>query len=250
MPHRNPFDVLELPLDATTEAIRSAWRRLARQHHPDLTSTDEGLERRATRRMAEINAAYLELKDPASRRLFREEAARAGRGRARTQGGAAGHTGSDAAPGPDGEGATLRTRRSRPVTARIDTSALYRPRNATLHPQQRSSLPGHAPMPRYSEEREAPRASTPSGPTHRRPGPSLEGDLPGLGEALTTPIAFGKFAGLTVGDVADLEPTYLDWLVRTVSRDPELLLAARVALRHLEQRAEARRRRLANVPRG
>ena len=106
-------------------------------------------------------------------------------------------------------------------------------------------------MPRYAEERESPRASTPTGPTHRRPGPSLEGDLPGVGEALATPIAFGKFAGLTVGDVADLEPTYLDWLVRTVSRDPELLLAARVALRHLEHRTEARRHRLdASVQRG
>jgi curved DNA-binding protein CbpA len=247
MPHRNPFDVLELPLDATTETIRSAWRRLARQHHPDLTSGDTTLERRATRRMAEINASYLELKDPVGRRRYRDEAVRARR--------AGGYAGGDTSrPGEAGEAdpsaGARQARHSRPVTARIDTSALYRPRNATLHPQQRSPLPGHAPRPRYAEEREAPRASTPSGPTHRRVGPSLEGDLPDLGEALATPVGFGKFAGLTVGDVADLEPTYLDWLVRTVSRDPELLLAARVALRHLERRGVARRRYLdTNLPR-
>ncbi|MGD0249036.1 MAG: J domain-containing protein, partial [Candidatus Limnocylindrales bacterium] len=32
---RNPFTVLGLPLDATTETIKTAWRGLARQHHPD-----------------------------------------------------------------------------------------------------------------------------------------------------------------------------------------------------------------------
>jgi len=246
MPHRNPFDVLDLPLDATTGTIRSAWRRLARQHHPDLTSGDAALERRATRRMVEINAAYLELKDHASRRRFRDEAARA-RGvrpsapvKAQEEEGSAG-----------GHGTRPAGRRTRPVTARIDTSALYHPRNATLHPQRRSPLPGHAPMPRYVEVREAPRASTPSGPTQRRAGPSLEGDLPSLAEALATPVGFGKFEGLTVGDVADLEPTYLEWLVRTVNRDPELLLAARVALSHFERRGQARQRRLdTSVPRG
>ncbi len=237
MPSRNPFDVLELPLDASTEAIRSAWRRLARQHHPDLASGNGGLERRATRRMAEINAAYLELKDPAGRRRYRDEAVRSGKSSGWGAARSAGVVEEAEAPAP---GDTGQTRRSRPVTGRIDASALYRPRNATLRPQQRSPLPGHAPMPRYVEEREAPRASTPSGPTHRSAGPSFEGDLPGLGEALAMPVGFGKFAGLTVGDVADLEPTYLDWLVRTVSRDPELVLAARVVLRQLERRASRR----------
>jgi curved DNA-binding protein CbpA len=246
MPHRNPFDVLELPLDATTAAIRSAWRRLARQHHPDLTSGDAALERRATRQMVEINAAYLELKDLVSRRRFRDEAAR-------TRG--ASPLGPLEAQQAEGQAVEHGTRatshRTRPVTARIDTSALYHPRNSTLHPTRRSPLPGHAPLPRYVEAREAPRASTPSGPTQRRAGPSLEGDLPGLAEALATPVGFGKFAGLAVGDVADLEPTYLEWLVRTVNRDPELLLAARVVLSHLERRGRARRRRLdTSVPRG
>jgi curved DNA-binding protein CbpA len=237
MPQRNPFDVLELPLDATTETIRSAWRRLARENHPDLA--DDDVERRATRRMAEINAAYLELKDPAGRRRYREEAARS---RKRPSGApASGEPAEEAPQHPGVSAAGSRAHRVRPVTARIDTSALYRPRNATLTPLARSPLPGHAPMPRYVEEREAPRASTPSGPTHRRSGPSLEGELPSLGTALATPVGFGKFAGLTVGDVADLEPTYLDWLVRTVSRDPELLLAARAVLRHLERRGAIRR---------
>jgi curved DNA-binding protein CbpA len=245
MPPRNPFTVLELPLDADSEAIKAAWRRLARQHHPDLTSGDEALERRATRRMAEINAAYVELKDPARRRRYRAEAARMspdGRARAR-----AATTAEEAFGGraPDRPATwEVGPRPTRPVTARIDTSALYRPRNSTLQPQKRSPLPGHPPRPRSVEGREPPRASTPSGPTHRRPGPTLEGDLPTLREALRLPIRFGKFAGLTLGDVADLEPTYVDWIVRTINRDAHLSLAARVVLKHLERTGQIRRQEL------
>jgi curved DNA-binding protein CbpA len=244
MPPRNPFTVLELPLDASTDAIKAAWRRLARQHHPDVASGDQVVERRATRRMAEINAAYHELSDPERRRRHREEAARATR---------AGHAG--AHPGAAAPDATAHSADRRhawapqpgpdhSVTARIDFSPLLRPRNSTLQPLDRSPLPGLPPRPRLAEDREPPRASTPSGPTHRRPGPTLEGDLPALAEALETPMRFGKFAGLTLGDVADLEPSYVDWIVRTIDRDPEVLLAARVVLRYLERSGPVRRPRL------
>jgi curved DNA-binding protein CbpA len=249
MPSKNPFAVLEVPADASEDAIKAAWRRLARLHHPDVTSGDQTVERRATRRMAEINAAYHELRDPDRRRLYRDEAARSGFG----AGGAAspGEAGADytngAASTPPG---WVSPRRSRPVTARIDTSALLRPRNATLFPQDRSSLPGHAPRPRSAEDREPPRASDPTGPTHRRPGPNMEADLPTLAAALDVELGFGKFAGLTLGDVADLEPSYVDWIVRTISREPELLLAARVVQRYLERTGVIRRQRLDNtVPR-
>lgn len=247
MPPRNPFTVLELPLDASTDAIKAAWRRLARQHHPDVTSGDQVIERRATRRMAEINAAYHELSDPERRRRHREEAARAARA------GRPGEHPGAAAAGATPDAADRRhawapqPRPDHSVTARIDFSPLLRPRNSTLQPLERSPLPGLPPRPRSAEDREPPRASTPSGPTHRRPGPTLEGDLPTLAEALETPMRFGKFAGLTLGDVADLEPTYVDWIVRTIDRDPEVLLAARVVLRYLERSGSVRRPRLDTV---
>ncbi len=143
-----------------------------------------------------------------------------------------------------GSGWAPQPRTGRPVTARIDTSALLRPRNSTLHPLDRSPLPGLPPRPRSAEDREPPRASTPSGPTHRRPGPNLEGELPALADALDTRLKFGKFEGLTLADVAELEPTYVDWIVRTIDRDAGLLLAARVVLRYLERSGALRRRRL------
>ena len=41
---------------------------------------------------------------------------------------------------------------------------------------------------------------------------------------------FGKFHGRTLGEIAALEPTYLAWVERTITRDPDLVAAARVVL--------------------
>jgi hypothetical protein len=241
---KNPFAVLGVPADATGDAIKAAWRRLARQHHPDVTSGDPGAERRANRTMAEINAAYQELRDPQKRRLHRQAAAREARanGTAPTRPGD-GEPIVASPPWADGNG-TGRSRPVRPVTARIDTSALLRPRNAILHPLDRSPLPGLPPRPRGNVAHEPPRASTPTGPAVTRPGPSFERDLPSLVDALDARLRFGKFAGLTLGEVAEIEPSYIDWIVRTIDRDPELSFAARVVLRDLERDGMVRRPRL------
>jgi hypothetical protein len=235
---RNPFTVLGLPLDATLETIKVAWRRLAREHHPDVASGDEAREKLANRTMAEINAAYQELRDPEKRRIHRDAAARA----AWANGG---HEASDGPPPPPfSRPGWVPRPRTRPVTARIDTSALLRPRNATLSQLDRSPLPGLPPRPRSVEEHEPPRASTPTGPMHRRPGPNLEADLPRLADAMDLRLDFGKFAGYTLGDVASMEPSYVAWIVRTIDRDPEVTLAARVVLRYLERFGAVGRGRL------
>jgi hypothetical protein len=49
----DPFDVLGVAADASAEEVAAAYRRLAKQWHPDRA---EGPQ--AARRMAEINAAY------------------------------------------------------------------------------------------------------------------------------------------------------------------------------------------------
>ena len=46
---------------ASPDEIKAAWRALAHRHHPDLTGDDPENALRATRRMAEINAAYVAL---------------------------------------------------------------------------------------------------------------------------------------------------------------------------------------------
>ena len=181
--------------------------------------------------MAEINAAYQELRDPARRRAHREAAVRAARaGGTGTAAGAAPERRAD--PGASGNGGWPRPSTGRPVTARIDTSALLRPRNSTLRPLDHSPLPGLPPRPRSQEGREPPRASTPTGPMHRRRGPTLEADLPSAADAMETRLKFGKFAGRTLGEVAAVEPSYLEWIVRTIG-DPEVSLASRVVLRYV-----------------
>jgi hypothetical protein len=47
------YDLLQIPLDATPEDIKRAYRELARQFHPDMNPAPE-----ATSKMQEINQAY------------------------------------------------------------------------------------------------------------------------------------------------------------------------------------------------
>ena len=204
-----------------------AWRRLARQHHPDVSVGDPARELHANRTMAEINAAYQELRDPIRRRAHREAAARAARGGAPGGAGGVGSAGRRRGRSRPGRPnlqpqAGSRPGTGRPVTARIDTSALLRPRNSTLRPLDRSPLPGLPPRPRSVEGHEPPRASTPTGPMYRRRGPTMEADLPTLAEAWTRAFGSASSPAWTLGEVAAIEPSYIEWIVRTIDRDPEI----------------------------
>ncbi len=62
----DPYELLGIPREATVEAIREAYRQRCRENHPDRLQA-LGLPRHfidlATRRMAEINAAYDRLRE-------------------------------------------------------------------------------------------------------------------------------------------------------------------------------------------
>jgi curved DNA-binding protein CbpA len=231
---RDPHDVLGVPLGADPAAIKAAWRKLARRNHPDLTGDDPAASRAATRRMAEINDAYAALTrgTDASRHRTDERAD---------------FTGADGAPG---RGGPPRPRPTRPVTGRVDTSGTFQPRNQTLGSDPTSSgsgrraatLSGHPPLRGERVRQEPPRASTPTGPLERdrlrdfrRPKP------PSLDAARAHEIDFGKFHGHTLGQIAAFEPSYIDWVAGTVTRDPELVAAARVIQADLDARGVARR---------
>lgn len=64
---RTYYDILEVSPNASAEVIRSAYKSLAKKYHPDVY---EGTAEEATRRMAEINAAYDVLSDPIQRREY------------------------------------------------------------------------------------------------------------------------------------------------------------------------------------
>jgi hypothetical protein len=230
MVRRDPHTVLGVAPGASAAAIKAAWRRLAREHHPDL-AVDAAERRAATRRMAEINAAYNELRG----------AVRPGPGRWRPEGPAQpaaddpgrrspGEPASPSGPPPPPP--------TRPVTARFDTSDLLHPRNATTTPRgegYRHRPRGTRPPRARPEAAEPPRASDPTGPLERlRSRRSRRRPLPALEVARHVTLTFGKFHGRTLGEVAATEPSYVAWLARAITRDPDLLDAARVVAAALE----------------
>ncbi len=112
----DPYAVLGVRPDASPSTIASAYRTLARRHHPDVSRASD-----AERRMAEINAAWTILRDPARRAAWDRNhatdlaaSARAwastGSGRGATDGYRSGHSGAMGGGtawrrGPNGEGA-------------------------------------------------------------------------------------------------------------------------------------------------
>jgi molecular chaperone DnaJ len=62
---RDYYEILGIPRDAGKDAIRSAYRKLARQYHPDVNKDSE-----AEARFKEINEAYQVLNDDNKRALY------------------------------------------------------------------------------------------------------------------------------------------------------------------------------------
>ena len=245
---RDPHDVLGIEPGASPTQIKAAWRRLARQHHPDLTGDDPAASRVATRLMAEINDAYAALTRPGG-------GVRVPRGRtAGTSGGTGAGAAGDAGPNGTRRGGPPRASPTRPVTARVDTTETIRPRNEPIRPGAQGAsataptgpiLRGQPPYRVPTEEREPPRASTPTGPAGAVAAPQLP--PPGRTAARATrsscELEFGKFHGHTLGQVAAFEPSYIDWLATTITRDPDLVAAARVVRDELDRRGVVRRAR-------
>jgi hypothetical protein len=238
VPKRDPHAVLGVQPGASLASVKAAWRSLARANHPDLTGDDPAASRLATRRMAEINDAYEALRR-------RREEARAGL----ADDGGAGASGPSFDPARSRSAGPPPPRPSRPVTARFDMSDSFRPRNAATFPGIR--LPGHQPHRAAPFEREPPRASDPTGPMERgqvrhfrRPAP------PSLDASRALEMAFGKFRGHSLGEIAAFEPSYIDWLATTITRDPDLVAAARVLQEDLDRRGIVRRPRPEPAHRG
>ena len=65
----DPYKILGVSPQATDEEIKAAYRKLAKQYHPDRNPGDA----EAAKKMQQINAAYEQIKNP-------EKAARNGGG--------------------------------------------------------------------------------------------------------------------------------------------------------------------------
>src|SRR2546426_3221710 len=67
--YRDYYEVLGVPRDATAKAIRDAYRKLARQYHPDLQDTP-AKKKVAEEKFKEINEAHEVLGDPEKRKKY------------------------------------------------------------------------------------------------------------------------------------------------------------------------------------
>jgi curved DNA-binding protein CbpA len=224
MPTRDPHMVLGVERGASPATIKAAWRRLARENHPDVIGSDPATARAATRRMAAINTAYEALRDRPARSGARDSDDADGRP-ARRRGG----------PPPP--------RPTRPVTGRVDTADTFRPRNRTTTGGSRSAHARSQPPQRPSaEDREPPRASDPNGPLRRSTRRGFRPpEPPDLEAASAIELEFGKFRGHTLGQVAGFEPSYIDWIASTITRDAGLVAAARAIRADLDRRGIVRR---------
>ena len=63
---RDPYEVLGVPRGASAAAIKSAYRKLAKKHHPDSNKNDP----KAAERFAEINSANEIIGDEDKRKQF------------------------------------------------------------------------------------------------------------------------------------------------------------------------------------
>src|SRR3989454_3134577 len=69
--YRDYYEVLGVPRDATAKAIRDAYRKLARQYHPDLQDTP-AKKKVAEEKFKEINEAHEVLGDPEKRKKYNQ----------------------------------------------------------------------------------------------------------------------------------------------------------------------------------
>lgn len=62
------YDILGISKNASDDDIKKAYRKLAREHHPDMVKETDKVE--AEKRFKEISAAYQVLSDPQKRKMY------------------------------------------------------------------------------------------------------------------------------------------------------------------------------------
>lgn len=65
MKYKDYYDILGVPRDADLEQVKKAYRKLARQHHPDMSKSAN-----AEAQFKEVGEAYATLKDPEKRAAY------------------------------------------------------------------------------------------------------------------------------------------------------------------------------------
>ena len=98
---KDPLSILGVPYDASEKEIAGAYRRLAREHHPDVSNGQDSISR-----MQEINWAYDVISRPEKRRSYYTKQHPNGKNAARTNGKRPGSNGKTATANGPGHNAS------------------------------------------------------------------------------------------------------------------------------------------------
>lgn len=194
----DPYKVLQVDPQAERDVIESAYRRLARKYHPDVSSEPDSHEK-----MIALNQAWEQLRDPVKR-------AAVDRARLRTMG----NTAWVAAAAAQARTASTAQPTHGPIIAPPpgaqagDTSWSF---GSMTDPAYYSPNTTSAAGPQGWAEARVPIGGFASGVSNR-PGWGATGPPPGnpSGSVLN----FGRFAGWSLGEIARTEIEYLEWLDR------------------------------------
>jgi curved DNA-binding protein CbpA len=201
----DPYKVLEVDSDAGDDVIEAAYKRLAKKYHPDVAPGPYAQER-----MARINQAREMLRDPMRRAAVDRARTRASATSARVaasdgrvhagHGGRATHD-PHAGVGRAGLGEASGPTPPWPIPGMRDPGAAGFPAGSgtsgsTIWPSGRSSS---------GAGYDAPSMGTAQGTGAAGPPP---------GNPSGSRLAFGRYAGWTLGEIARTDPGYLEWLDR------------------------------------
>jgi curved DNA-binding protein CbpA len=175
----DPYKVLQVDPEAEVEVIAAAYKRLARKYHPDVSPTRESQDR-----MVAINQAWELLKDPVRRAAVDRARSRAATSVARVA-------------AADGQ---ARTAGNPPATSRG---------HGVAGPQSRQPA-GEGPR---GVGRDLPFGSM-SDPVYMTPDGRAGATGPPPGRPSGPMLNFGRYSGWSLGEVARIDPEYLEWLDR------------------------------------
>jgi len=198
----DPYKVLQVDSQADHEVIESAYRRLARKYHPDVSSEPDAHEQ-----MIAINKAWEQLRDPVKR-------AAVDRKRLRTTGNTAWAA---AAAGQ------ARTATTAPPHDQTTPRPIVTPPSSTPAREPNWSF-GSMSDPAYGIPNETSAAGSRGWATERVPiGGFASGASSRLGGGAASPppghpsgsiLNFGRFSGWSLGEIARADLEYLEWLDR------------------------------------
>ncbi len=198
----DPYKVLQVDPDADRDVIESAYRRLARKYHPDVSPDPD-----STEKMIAINRAWEQLRDPVKR-------AAVDRARKRTLGNTAwvaaatAHQRTAGTTSPPARAPAESAATSAPAGTggpNLSFGSMSDPAfgtaNVTSATPTRGWAAGRVPIGGFA-----------SGASSRPEGEGAAGPPPGYPSGSV--LNFGRFAGWSLGEVARFDIEYLEWLDR------------------------------------